>query len=113
MDSRRKGKLGERLAKDFLIRRGYLILEENFWCRYGEIDLIAKDSTYLVFIEVKLVKNRAFVDAKEQVNYSKREHLKRVARYYLSYHQLDGDFRFDVVAISNGEIELIQNAFLV
>ncbi|TDX51955.1 YraN family protein [Orenia marismortui] len=115
MNTRRIGRRGEKLARDFLVKKGYKIVEENFWCRYGEIDLIAKKEAYLVFIEVKLSNIASYFTPQEKVDYKKQLKLKKVASYYLSLHQIDSDFRFDVVAISayrgKEEIELFKNAF--
>lgn len=115
MDTRSIGRIGEKLARDYLDKKGYQILEENFWCRYGEIDLIAKEEEYLVFVEVKLNTNNSYLAPQEKVDYRKQKKLKKVARYYLSQYQVDSDFRFDVVAISgyrnNREIKLFKNAF--
>ncbi|OCL27410.1 YraN family protein [Orenia metallireducens] len=115
LNTRTLGKVGEELAKLFLEKEGYRILEENFWCRYGEIDLIAKEADYVVFIEVKLSNNKSYLTPQEKVDYRKQRQLEKVARYYFSLQQVDSDFRFDVVAISgdkkNREIELFKNAF--
>ncbi|WP_408954568.1 YraN family protein [Natroniella sp. ANB-PHB2] len=116
MDKREKGEWGEKIAQEFLIKKGYQILEENFWTRYGEIDLIGQDGEYLVFIEVKLSTSSSFASPLEKIDYKKRQHLIRVARYYLSLKQQEVDFRFDVVAIlsyqQQNKIKLIKNAFL-
>ncbi|MCK8827122.1 YraN family protein [Natroniella acetigena] len=116
MNKREQGARGEKIAKKFLRKKGYQILEENFWTRYGEIDLIGQDGDYLVFIEVKLSTSRSFASPLEKVDYKKRQHLIRVARYYLSLQQQEIDFRFDVVAIlsyqQQNKIKLIKNAFL-
>ncbi|PRX26649.1 putative endonuclease [Orenia metallireducens] len=115
MDTRSLGRMGEELAKLFLEKEGYQIIEENFWCRYGEIDLIALQKDYLVFIEVKLSSNKSYMNPQEKVDYRKQKKLEQVARYYLSNKQVESDFRFDVVAISGDkrdrEIELFKNAF--
>ena len=117
MNTREVGKLGENIAKSFLKKEGYKIIEENFWCRYGEIDIIAKEEEYIVFIEVKLTTNNSFINPQEKVDYTKRKHLIKVARYYLSKHQKEFNFRFDVVAICNykhnREVNLIRNAFFI
>ncbi|GAB6098917.1 YraN family protein [Halanaerocella petrolearia] len=117
MNTREIGKQGEYVAKKFLQEKGYRIQEENFWARYGEVDIIAYEGDYLVFIEVKLVRGDSFVEPQQQVDYQKQTHLRRVANYYLIEHNLEVDCRFDVVAISqiqkDYKIELIRNAFLV
>ncbi|MCK8816549.1 YraN family protein [Natroniella sulfidigena] len=116
MNTRKQGANGEKIAKKFLEKRDYRILEENFWTRYGEVDLIAQEGDYLVFVEVKSATTRSFASPLEKIDYKKRQHLIRVARYYLSLQQREVDFRFDVVAIlsyqQEDKIKLIKNAFL-
>ncbi|AGB40610.1 TIGR00252 family protein [Halobacteroides halobius DSM 5150] len=117
MNKRTLGSKGEIIAKEFLQKQGYKIKEENFWSRYGEIDIIAEDDDYLVFVEVKFSHQTSYVRPQEQITYYKQQHLKRVANYYLVTQQIEKDCRFDVVAILQNEeqqeIELIRNAFLV
>ncbi|GAB6137673.1 YraN family protein [Halanaerobaculum tunisiense] len=117
MDNRQKGTRGEKLAKDFLQQQGYQIKEQNFWSRYGEIDLIAQEDNYLVFVEVKWTTENPEVRPEEQISYQKQRHLTKVANYYLMLHNIESNCRFDVVAISQlgqgNKIRLIKNAFLV
>lgn len=110
------GRLGEELASRRLRSLGYEILERNYRCPLGEIDLVARDGDVLVFVEIKTRKNRPLGEAKEAVNRRKQGQLSRVALAYLKSKKLwDAKARFDVVAIGVGEgkekIEIIKDAF--
>ena len=113
MNKRFVGTHYEKLACDFLEKKGYEIISTNFRNRYGEIDIIAKDKEYLVFIEVKYRKTNSFGDPSEAVNLKKQINICRVSDYYRVRYKISSDvnIRFDVVAISDNEISLIQNAF--
>jgi len=118
MDDSRKqlGDAGERQAEDLLRRARYVILERNYRCLLGEVDLIALDGTTVVFVEVKTRTQSQFGSPLDAVDRRKQRQLQRVANYYLSRHRLhDRNARFDVVAISltNGQphCELLKNAF--
>jgi putative endonuclease len=94
------GSWGEHSAAKYLIRKGYIILERNFRCRLGEIDLIALDGRTLVFIEVKTRRNRSYGLPCEAVNAQKLRHLKRMSSYYITIHHAEHrDARLDVVEI--------------
>ena len=81
--------IGEKLAADFLTKQGYEIIETNFRCREGEVDIIAKDGDYLVFIEVRTKSSRMFGSPEESITARKKEHLKNVvARYQESHDNL-------------------------
>src|SRR6476620_2729509 len=82
------GRLGERLASDALEARGYRIVERNFRCRAGEIDLVAEEGQDLVFVEVKTRRGTAFGLPEEAVNNRKALKLQEVACYYLDLHNL-------------------------
>lgn len=117
MNSKALGALGEKRAREFLKKRGYRILEANFRCREGEIDIIARDRDYLVFVEVRTRSSSCLGTPEESVTFAKREKLTSVALSYLQTHRnLPSLWRFDVVAIevaSDGRtarIEVIQNA---
>ena len=93
------GPWGEALAAEYLRRKGYSILASNYRCRFGEIDLIARDHKTLVFVEVKLRKNANFAQAREFVDYRKQQRLRTTASLYLSYHPTTLRARFDVIEI--------------
>jgi len=119
-DPRRKkkelGKRGEEVALRFLKKKGYRIIEKNYACKMGEMDIIAKEKDTLVFIEVKTRTSALFGPPQLAVNFSKQRQLSKVALNYLKENRLEeAKARFDVVAILLGQkeegIELIRNAF--
>lgn len=94
------GRTGERLAAEELIRRGYRIVERNYRCRYGEIDLVAEDGADLVFVEVKTRRGMAYGMPEEAINGRKRQKLMQVASFYLDVHACaDRAWRIDAVAV--------------
>ena len=113
MNKRQVGTQYESMAVQYLTEAGYHILERNFRCRTGEIDIIAKDGAYLVFVEVKYRASAACGSALEAVDYRKQQSILRVSQYYMVSHGYgtQTNCRFDVVAIQGTEITLIQNAF--
>ena len=111
------GKLGEKLAGDLLKKRGYKIIETNYRCPRGEIDIIARHKKSLVFIEVRTKTSLEFGTPEESITATKREHIRTVAQHYLQTHDdLPEQWRIDVVAIEltpegkTSRIELIENA---
>jgi putative endonuclease len=110
------GKKGEELAENYLRSKGYEILEKNYRRYRGEIDLIAKDDDYLVFIEVKTARSSTFGPAIYRVDQNKKRQLGKIAMAYYQEHDLyDQDSRFDVVTVTfsgkDQEINHIKNAF--
>ena len=106
------GRTGERLAAEALTRRGYCILEQNYRCRHGEIDLVAEEGQDLVFVEVKTRRGAAYGLPEEAVTARKRQKLREVASYYLdAHHCSERSWRIDVVAVqlsSGGKPEEIR-----
>lgn len=98
-DSRLLGRWGEDRAADYLRRKGYRILAANWKCRFGEIDLVAEDGTYLCFVEVKLRKNAAYGPAAAFVDCRKQDKLRTAATLYLSRRPTDLQPRFDVIEV--------------
>ena len=113
MNNRRQGNDFETLAADFLKRNGMTILQQNFYCKMGEIDIIAKDDNYLVFVEVKYRKSKRTGAAAEAVNFNKMRKICRCADVWLMQHKSPPDVsvRFDVVAIEEGHLSHYKNAF--
>ncbi|MCM1441287.1 MAG: YraN family protein [Roseburia sp.] len=113
MNKRRKGAQWEEKAASYLTDMGYHILEMNYRCRLGEIDIIAKESGYYVFAEVKYRSSNEYGSPLEAVTPAKQQRIRRVALVYLLEHGISMyvNCRFDVVGILNGEITLIQDAF--
>ena len=110
------GKKGEELALTRLQALNYKILERNFKCRLGEIDIIARDRNTLVFIEVKTRATRDFGGPAAAVHKRKQRQLSKVALVYLNQKKLFNlPARFDVVAVEllppSPRIEVIQDAF--
>lgn len=113
MNKRRLGSEQEAVASTYLESRGYSIIERNFNCRIGEIDIVAKDLQYLVFIEVKYRSSIRNGFPEEAITPRKRNTLVQTAKYYMLTHgiQEDTPCRFDVVSILKEHIHLIKNAF--
>lgn len=93
------GPWGEAQAADYLRRKGYSLVAANYRCRFGEIDLIAQNRRYLVFVEVKLRKNADFAQAREFVDYRKQQRIRATASMYLSRYPTSLQPRFDVIEI--------------
>ena len=112
-NTRQVGKQTEILAADYLKEKGYEILEMNFRCRLGEIDIIAKDGSYLVFTEVKFRQSFTSGDPLESVDIKKQRTISRVALFYLLQNGLreDTPCRFDVVGVTPDEIVHVKQAF--
>ncbi len=114
MDNKRNiGAVYEEKAAKYLKEKGYVIVTKNFRCRMGEIDLIARKDTVLVFVEVKYRKTASFGYPEEAVSFSKQKTIRKVAEYFLLSEQLslDTECRFDVIAVLNEKIRHIENAF--
>ena len=103
----------EKMAGEYLKTQGYEILQYNFRCRMGEIDIIAKDHGYLVFIEVKYRNTAVSGSALTAVTPAKQRVISRVAEYFLTaeYHNVDLLCRFDVIGIDGAQFTWIKNAF--
>ena len=117
MKRRQTGILGERLACDFLGKNGYRIVERNYRCPDGEIDIIAQQQETLVFVEVRTKKSSRFGTPEESITPAKMEKLRTVAAHYGQHREkLPANWRIDVVAIQMDDrgkvsrIELIENA---
>ena len=117
MKRRDTGILGEKLAGDFIKKRGYHILETNYRCPEGEIDIIAMHKDSLVFIEVRTKRSLQFGTPEESITPTKMEKLRTVAAQYRQTHDnLPAAWRIDVVAVEldkkgkPSRIELIENA---
>ena len=93
------GAWGEALAAEYLRKKHYKILASGYRCRFGEIDLIAKNRRYLVFVEVKLRKNDDYATAREFVDHRKQDRLRTTAKMYLASNPTKLQPRFDVIEI--------------
>jgi putative endonuclease len=110
------GKEGERLAEQYLKKKGYKIVERNYRCRGAELDLIVLDRRVIVFVEVKTRTGHGFGSPLEAVEFRKQQKMIQAAQYFLNERKLhQRDARFDVVGISwPGDeplVEHIENAF--
>jgi len=106
------GAAAEKLALEYLQRNGLQLIESNFKCRFGEIDLILNDGSTLVFVEVRLRSSQRFGGAAASVTSAKQGRITRAAQIYLQQQNREMACRFDVVVL-DGEhrIEWIKNAF--
>ena len=93
------GSFGEDTAAAFLSKKGFTVVQRNFSCRLGEIDIIAEEGEYLAFVEVKLRKNADHGEAREFVTLSKQKRIILAAKYWLSRHPTELQPRFDVVEV--------------
>lgn len=94
------GNYGENIAVQFLEKSNYEIIERNFLCKQGEIDIIAKRKHEIVFIEVKTRTNKKYGKPREAVNFVKKEHIWNSAKYYLYINDLFYEYiRFDVIEV--------------
>ena len=113
LNMRRTGTAYEQCAALYLEQKGYRILEKNFRCRQGEIDLIALDGETIVFVEVKFRRDDRMGDGAEAVDIKKQKKIINCARYYLFCHgeYLECPCRFDVVSVQGEDITLFRDAF--
>lgn len=110
--TRDQGQRGEERAVEHLLDRGYSVVERNFRCRLGEIDIIARDGDALVFVEVRTRTDGRRGTALETVTPAKQRRIARVAEVYLSMRrQHAAACRFDVVGITGEQVELVRDAF--
>lgn len=110
------GKKGEDIAVARLKSEGYEILERNYRCLFGEVDIVARDGDTIVFVEVKSRRSETYGDPQLAVGPTKQKKLSRVAVKYLEErHLYSCNARFDVVAVkilpAGNHVELISNAF--
>ena len=119
METKARGDFGEERAARYLRRKGYRILERNFRCRQGEIDIIARRGGVVAFVEVKLRKNPDFGEAREFVTVTKQRRVAAAAELWLSRTGCELQPRFDVIEIyaPEGErgplrLEHIEDAFM-
>jgi len=112
------GAMGEKAACDFLSKKGYAIVARNLRNPFGEIDIIAKQKSVIVFAEVKLRKSGAFARGMEHVDRRKRERYINAASFWLAKNAPDAQARFDVIELygdindlKSVEINHIENAF--
>ena len=117
MNRKTTGALGENLAAQFLKKKGYRIREQNYTCKYGEIDIVAEKKGYLVFIEVRTKRTKEFGSPEESITPIKKQKLINVAHSYINDHEkLPLSWRIDFVGVELDQqdkatrIEIIENA---
>ena len=99
-ERRKTGIIGEKVACDYLKNKGYTIIERNFRCKMGEIDIIAWKNNEIIFIEVKTRSSNLFGEPIEAVNKPKQKHLINTVKYYIYLNQLENEFiRLDVIEV--------------
>ena len=108
--SRAKGKLAEDKATLYLENIGFLIIERNFYSRFGEIDIIANKDEVLHFVEVK--SGIDYESAILNITKSKLSKIIRTAQVYMKKNSLDVDFTFDAVIVTPKKIEFVENITL-
>lgn len=97
--SKLTGAWGEALAAEYLRKKHYRIIASGYRCRFGEIDLVAENRKFLVFVEVKLRRSDQFAQAMEYVDEKKQQRLRTTAQMYLGQHPTGKLCRFDVIEI--------------
>lgn len=110
------GKLAEIKASEFMQKKHYKLLDVNYSCRFGEIDLIMKKGKYICFIEVKMRNQNSIAQPLEFVDARKQERIAKTAQLYLLHNETKLQPRFDVIEVfcENGSIKsikLLENAF--
>lgn len=113
MNKRRIGSRYEAMAASYMQEHGMTILHRNYYCRQGEIDIIAREEPYLLFVEVKFRRDLRNGYPAEAVTLKKQQRMIRAARYYLYEQHLPEDtpVRFDMVFILGSELQYIRDAF--
>ncbi|MCF6094339.1 YraN family protein [Microaerobacter geothermalis] len=111
-DRKKLGALGEELAVQYLLKKGYKIIQRNYRCPLGELDIIAKEGKELIFVEVRTKSTLSFGSGLESITYAKRRKLVQLGQYFLSQNfQHHVHYRFDVISIfiprSNESPEMI------
>lgn len=110
----RRGAQAEQHAADFLQQHGLTLLQRNYRCRYGEIDLILQDGATLVFAEVRMRSNNDFGGAAASIDQAKQQKLIRSAQHYLAALPQTPPCRFDALLLhgpDGTEVEWLRNAF--
>lgn len=93
------GAWGESQAAEYLRKNRYKVVAAGFSCRFGEIDLIAENRKYIIFVEVKTRKSAAFAEAREYVDRRKQDRIRITASIYLDQHPTKLTPRFDVIEV--------------
>jgi putative endonuclease len=105
------GARGEELTARWYLDRGYEVIDRNWRCRDGEIDLVVRSGSTVVFCEVKTRSSAAFGSPAEAVTPLKQRRLRRLAGAWLGASAVTGAVRFDVAAVVGSRVEVIEGAF--
>lgn len=94
------GRLGELVACDYLLKKGWELIRRNYRCSVGEMDIIMRDAHWIVFVEVRTRSSDRWGKGEETIDYRKQKRLLRIAGQFLAgYHGIPGEPRFDLVSI--------------
>ena len=111
MNKRELGTFYENAACEYLQDRGIHILEQNYRCKMGEVDIIGEENDCIIFFEVKYRKTQEYGQALAAVDYKKQKRISRCAAFYCMQHPYVNAIRYDVIGITDTKIEWIKNAF--
>lgn len=107
-----RGEKSEQIAYTYLLEQGLQSIEKNFRCKYGELDLIMRDSHTLVIVEVRFRRSNKYGGAVESITLKKQTRIIAATHYYLLINKINSPIRFDVITMSNdSDINWIKNAF--
>lgn len=120
MDRKMLGRWGEGVAADFLRKKRYKIVGMEYRTRLGEVDIIAENRRYIVFVEVKLRRSASFAEAREYVDAAKQRRVIAAAKHWLMQNDTDKQPRFDVIEVYAPEgadtekptVNWLENAFM-
>lgn len=110
MNTRKIGAFYEESACEYLKEQGITIIERNFRCHQGEVDIIGRDKNCVIFFEVKYRRSEEF-GALNAVSRTKQKKICRCADYYIMIHPWICQIRYDVIGITDTRIEWVENAF--
>jgi putative endonuclease len=113
LTKKEQGLQGENKALKILKKQGYAILERNYRCPFGEIDIIAEEDGCLVFVEVKMRNTSTFGSPFDAITARKKKHIIQSALFYMKTHKHPHKkMRFDMLGITPDNTKLIKNAFI-
>ncbi|MDE7379935.1 MAG: YraN family protein [Clostridia bacterium] len=110
-EKRKLGFWGERKAASFLKKAGYKIIERNYRCPFGEVDIIAEKEDTVAFIEVKTRSSDYFGAPNEAVDNKRKQRYRNCVNFYFAHRQIDFTVRFDIIEVTKEGINHIENAF--
>ncbi len=117
IDSKKLGIKGEKFVVKYLKKNKYKILLRNFSCHFGEIDIIARNDKFIIFVEVKTRNETSMMLPRTSVDYKKQERITSTANYFLRKYKTDLTTRFDIAEVifeHNGKMKInyLENAFI-